>query len=99
MNTCLFYNLLILGFNKVGGYSNLKYQYSRSIPSIRDNTTSCGIPREDAFHIFRHPVHSDNPWPGLVLQSSVGCLWYWCADQVIYKNTIKITRHERDLCC
>ena len=54
-----------------------------STPAIRDGNTSCGLPRDDAFHIFRDPVNSDNPWPGLLLQSSIGCLWYWCCDQVI----------------
>lgn len=47
-----------------------------------NDTMGCGRPREDAFHLFRDPVSSDNPWPGILLQSSLGCMWYWCCDQV-----------------
>ena len=61
-----------------------------AVPALRPggNSSSCGLPREDAFHIFRHPVTSDNPWPGLLLQSSLGCLWYWCCDQVIVQRAL-----------
>ena len=60
-----------------------------AIPSLRpSNTSSCGLPRDDAFHIFRDPVSSDNPWPGLLLQSSLGCMWYWCCDQVIVQRSL-----------
>lgn len=70
------------GFHKIGGYNNLKEKYMDAIPSIRNPNSTCGFPRSDAFNIFRDAVTGDNPWPGLLLQSSVGCLWYWCCDQV-----------------
>ena len=72
----------IIGFNEIGGYDGLQGAYFDAIPQIRDNTTDCGIPRDDAFAVFRHASTSDNPWPGLLLQASLGCVWYWCADQV-----------------
>lgn len=72
------------GFIEIGGYGQFEQRYMQSVANHSNhlNDTQCGMPRDDAFHLFRHPVHSDNPWPGLVLQSSVGCVWYWCADQV-----------------
>ncbi len=73
---------LFSGFVKIGGMEGLQYEYFKSIPSVRDENSTCGFPRADAFHVFRDPTDSDNPWPGLVLQASLGCLWYWCCDQV-----------------
>jgi hypothetical protein len=72
----------ILGFNTVGGYSALKVKYMEAYPVKRNMNTTCGLPREDAFHIFLDATGAENPWPGLILQSSFGCLWYWCCDQV-----------------
>lgn len=57
--------------------------YSKAIPSIRVPNTTCGIPRDDAFHLFRHPVTSDLPWPGVIFGMSIPSLWYWCSDQVL----------------
>ena len=84
-----FHNVILAGFQKIGGYEALQEKYMDAIPSQRpSNTSSCGLPREDAFHIFRDPVNSDNPWPGLLLQSSLGCMWYWCCDQVIVQRSL-----------
>ncbi|XP_062599188.1 sodium/glucose cotransporter 4-like [Saccostrea cucullata] len=77
-----------ISFNKIGGYSELQEKYMEAYPSIRNENNTCGMPRDDAFHIFRDPVNSDNPWPGLLLQSSIGCLWYWCCDQVIVQRSL-----------
>lgn len=57
--------------------------YSKAIPSIRVPNTTCGLPRDDAFHLFRHPVTSDLPWPGVIFGMSIPSLWYWCSDQVL----------------
>ena len=70
------------GFVKVGGFEALRYKYSAAIAQTLANNTTCGLPDPEAFHIFRDPIHGDHPWPGLFLQASIGCLWYWCADQV-----------------
>ncbi|XP_061165224.1 sodium/mannose cotransporter SLC5A10-like [Saccostrea echinata] len=77
-----------ISFNKIGGYGQFQKKYMEAYPSIRNENTTCGMPRDDAFHIFRDPVNSDNPWPGLLLQSSIGCLWYWCCDQVIVQRSL-----------
>ena len=72
-----------IGLDKVGGYNKLETLYMEAIPTIRDNNSTCGFPPSDAFHVLRDPVTSDQPWPGLILQASLGCLWYWCCDQVL----------------
>ncbi|KAL3858003.1 hypothetical protein ACJMK2_012621 [Sinanodonta woodiana] len=76
------------GFGEVGGYDNLKDRYFDSVASVRVNNSSCGYPRDDAFHILRHPVHSDSPWPGMLLQASIGVMWYFCCDQVIVQRSL-----------
>ncbi|KAH9503396.1 Sodium/glucose cotransporter 4 [Bulinus truncatus] len=81
--------LSIISFNKIGGYKQLEHSYMMAVPSVTSNvSSSCGRPREDAFHLFRDPVNSDNPWPGILLQSSIGCMWYWCCDQVIVQRSL-----------
>ncbi|XP_041376601.1 sodium/glucose cotransporter 4-like isoform X2 [Gigantopelta aegis] len=80
--------LTSMGFYKIGGFDNLQHLYMEAIPSVGTNDTTCGVPRADAFHVFRDPVTSDQPWPGLILQASIGCLWYWSCDQVIVQRTL-----------
>lgn len=72
---------------EVGGWNALMEGYANAIPSIRVPNSTCGIPRDDAFHIFRDPVNSDLPWPGVIIGMSLPSMWYWCSDQVV---TIKI---------
>ena len=72
----------ISGFIQIGGYENLESKYLTARASNRTGNSTCGDPREDAFHILGDPASADNPWPGLMLQSSLGCLSYWCCDQV-----------------
>lgn len=74
--------LSILGFAAVGGLKGLEEKYFLAMASNRSRNSSCGFPREDAFHIFRDPVTSDLPWPGILFGMSIPSLWYWCTDQV-----------------
>ncbi|XP_073698910.1 sodium/myo-inositol cotransporter 2 [Garra rufa] len=82
--------LILMGFSfaEVGGFQAVMDKYPQAIPSIRVPNTTCGIPREDAFHIFRHPVTSDLPWPGVILGMSIPSMWYWCSDQVIVQRSL-----------
>ncbi|ELU03811.1 hypothetical protein CAPTEDRAFT_199257 [Capitella teleta] len=80
--------LTIISFVKIGGYGALQRSYFAAVPASMANDSVCGRPRDDAFNLFRDPVTADNPWPGLILQASLGCLWYWCADQVIVQRTL-----------
>ncbi|KAB1262954.1 Sodium/myo-inositol cotransporter 2 [Camelus dromedarius] len=76
--------LILMGYSfaAVGGMEGLKEKYFLALASNRTGNNSCGLPREDAFHIFRDPLTSDLPWPGILFGMSIPSLWYWCTDQV-----------------
>ncbi|XP_058426556.1 sodium/myo-inositol cotransporter 2 isoform X3 [Diceros bicornis minor] len=78
----------VAGFAAVGGMEGLKEKYFLALASNRSGNGSCGLPREDAFHIFRDPLTSDLPWPGILFGMSIPSLWYWCTDQVIVQRTL-----------
>ncbi|XP_055767947.1 sodium/mannose cotransporter SLC5A10-like isoform X2 [Salvelinus fontinalis] len=80
--------LTITAFNKIGGYSNLERVYQAAIPSKIIPNSSCHLPREDAMHLFRHPVTGDLPWPGMTLGLTILATWYWCTDQVIVQRSL-----------
>ncbi|XP_077413291.1 sodium/myo-inositol cotransporter 2 isoform X1 [Vanacampus margaritifer] len=82
--------LVLMGFSfaKVGGWNALMEGYLDAIPSVRVPNTTCGIPREDSFHVFRDPVDSDLPWPGIIIGMSIPSMWYWCSDQVIVQRSL-----------
>ncbi|XP_042675923.1 sodium/glucose cotransporter 4 isoform X3 [Centrocercus urophasianus] len=80
--------LMFIGFEKVGWYEGLKEKYNTAIPKVIVPNTTCHLPREDAFHLFRDPVTGDIPWPGLVFGLSVLALWCWCTDQVIVQRSL-----------
>ena len=73
--------LMGYSFAAVGGMEGLKEKYFLALASNRSGNSSCGLPREDAFHIFRDPLTSDLPWPGILFGMSIPSLWYWCTDQ------------------
>ncbi|XP_077016278.1 sodium/glucose cotransporter 1-like isoform X2 [Tamandua tetradactyla] len=82
-------SVLLMGFAfmELGGYQSLLDKYFHALPSMvsEGNWTAkpaCYIPRPDAFHIFRHPITGDLPWPGLVLGFSILSLCSWCTDQM-----------------
>ncbi|XP_052795308.1 sodium/myo-inositol cotransporter 2-like [Mya arenaria] len=82
--------LAAMAYVKVGGLWALEYKYPKAYPTSFEpkEGSMCGLPREDAFHIFRDPVNSDLPWPGVVIRSTLASLWYWCTDQVIVQRTL-----------
>ncbi|XP_068823617.1 sodium/myo-inositol cotransporter 2 isoform X3 [Capricornis sumatraensis] len=82
--------LILMGYSfaAVGGLEGLEEKYFLAMASNRSENSSCGLPREDAFHIFRDPVTSDLPWPGILFGMSIPSLWYWCTDQVIVQRTL-----------
>uniref|UniRef100_G1DFX5 Sodium/myo-inositol cotransporter 2 n=1 Tax=Capra hircus TaxID=9925 RepID=G1DFX5_CAPHI len=82
--------LILMGYSfaAVGGWEGLEEKYFLAMASNRSENSSCGFPREDAFHIFRDPVTSDLPWPGILFGMSIPSLWYWCTDQVIVRRTL-----------
>ncbi|CAM4517895.1 unnamed protein product [Lepidochelys kempii] len=82
--------LILMGFSfvKIGGLGSLQAKYFKAIASSHKGNSSCGLPREDAFHIFRDPVTSDLPWPGVLIGMTIPSLWYWCTDQVIVQRSL-----------
>ncbi|XP_029293907.1 sodium/myo-inositol cotransporter 2 isoform X1 [Cottoperca gobio] len=82
--------LTLMGFSfaEVGGWDALMNGYLNAIPSMRVPNSTCGIPRDDSFHIFRDPVNSDLPWPGVIIGMSIPSMWYWCSDQVIVQRSL-----------
>ncbi|KAF7655589.1 hypothetical protein LDENG_00053890, partial [Lucifuga dentata] len=75
--------LILMGFSfaEVGGLNALMEGYANAIPSVHVPNSTCGILRDDAFHLFRDPLNSDLPWPGIIIGMSIPSMWYWCSDQ------------------
>ncbi|XP_043833355.1 sodium/myo-inositol cotransporter 2 isoform X2 [Dromiciops gliroides] len=82
------FTLVGYSFAAVGGMEGLMDKYFTALASNRSANSSCGLPRNDAFHIFRDPLNSDLPWPGVLLGMSIPSLWYWCTDQVIVQRSL-----------
>ncbi|CAH2307483.1 sodium myo-inositol cotransporter 2 [Pelobates cultripes] len=82
--------LILMGYSfvEIGGYEALTEKYFNAIPKTNLGNSSCGLPREDAFHIFRDPITSDLPWPGVLVGMTIPSLWYWCTDQVIVQRSL-----------
>ncbi|KAG7263248.1 hypothetical protein CRUP_038643 [Coryphaenoides rupestris] len=80
--------LMVFSFAEVGGWAALLEGYASAVPSVRVPNSTCGLPRDDAFHLFRDPVTSDLPWPGIIIGMSVPSMWYWCSDQVIVQRSL-----------
>ncbi|CAK8678798.1 unnamed protein product [Clavelina lepadiformis] len=92
--------MMILSFERIGGYDALEVEYMKAVPSIRPNNTGCGIPRQDSFNVLRDPVTGDLPWPGLTFGLTILATWYWCTDQVIVQRTLaaKTLSHAKGGC-
>ncbi|ELK37832.1 Sodium/myo-inositol cotransporter 2 [Myotis davidii] len=75
------FTLMGYSFAAVGGLDGLVEKYFLALATNRTENSSCGLPREDAFHIFRDPLTSDLPWPGILIGMTMPSLWYWCTDQ------------------
>lgn len=63
---------------------------SRLNSSTIDNSSlsQCGLPRQDAWHLFRDPLHADYPSVAVFLRMSIGAVFYWCAHQTIVQRTL-----------
>ncbi|WAR02058.1 SC5AB-like protein [Mya arenaria] len=48
------------------------------LASLRNANNTCGMPRDDAFHVLRDAVTSDTPWLGTIPHILFGCMWYFC---------------------
>ena len=62
-----------------------KYKHAATNYTLENQTFySCGMPREDSFHIFRDPLTADIPWTGATVGLTFLALSVWCQDQVIH---------------
>ncbi|XP_061834449.1 sodium/glucose cotransporter 4 [Nerophis lumbriciformis] len=80
--------LMFIALSKVGWYEGLMERYMAAVPMATVANTTCHLPRSDAFHIFREPLSSDMPWPGLIFGLGIIGIWYWCTDQVIVQRSL-----------
>ncbi|XP_071951939.1 sodium/mannose cotransporter SLC5A10-like [Antedon mediterranea] len=81
--------LAAISFNEIGGYQNLEPLYATAVPNdTLYNNNSCGLPREDYWHIFRDPWDSDMPWLGFFIGALPSSLQYWAMDQVIVQRAL-----------
>lgn len=81
--------LFIIALIKVGGFQELERKYMNAVPNetLFSNST-CGYPREDAFHIFRDNVHADFPGLALFVRTMFGGMWFWCSNQLIVQRSL-----------
>ncbi|XP_064218760.1 sodium/glucose cotransporter 2 isoform X2 [Aotus nancymaae] len=49
---------------------------------------ACILMGYDSYHLLRHPVTGDLPWPALLLGLTIVSGWYWCSDQVIVQRCL-----------
>ncbi|XP_033117980.1 sodium/glucose cotransporter 4-like [Anneissia japonica] len=83
--------LMALSYKEIGGYKELQVRYYEAVSNAslyNDTLLECGMPREDAFHLLRHPTESDQPWPGTIIGIMFIGVWYWCTDQVIVQRAL-----------
>ncbi|XP_074238160.1 sodium/glucose cotransporter 2 isoform X1 [Saimiri boliviensis] len=88
--------LMGYAFHEVGGYSGLFNKYLGAAtsltvsedPAVGNISSSCYRPRPDSYHLLRHPVTGDLPWPALLLGLTIVSGWYWCSDQVIVQRCL-----------
>ncbi|KAL4229691.1 hypothetical protein ACF0H5_010079 [Mactra antiquata] len=81
----------ILSFIEVGGWERMQVKYMSAVKVYNYTNTSnpgCGLPREDAFHIFRDPVSGDIPWTGSTFGLTILAMFVWCQDQLIVQRCI-----------
>ncbi|XP_070554554.1 sodium/glucose cotransporter 4-like [Ptychodera flava] len=80
--------LMILSWVKIGSYSAFETQFMEAIPhTTLANNTTCGVPTDEVWHIFR-PVDSSMPWPGILIGVHILSLYYWCSNQVIVQRCL-----------
>ncbi|CAH1778159.1 unnamed protein product [Owenia fusiformis] len=85
--------LFVISIVKVGGYEALMFKYKTAAANYTINdyalygNRTCGLPREDSFHMFRAP-ESDFPWPGMIFGLTILALRAWCVDQTCVQRSL-----------
>ncbi|XP_030836122.1 sodium/glucose cotransporter 4 [Strongylocentrotus purpuratus] len=82
--------LFVIAIIRIGGFEALRLAYMTAIPNstqLNPNTT-CGIPEEKAWHIFRSADDGDLPWPGVVFGIFLLSIHYFCTNQVLVQRSL-----------
>ncbi|ESO96171.1 hypothetical protein LOTGIDRAFT_116012 [Lottia gigantea] len=80
--------LMVIGLVNVGGMEGLEKGYMGAVANYTLNNVSCGLPRNDSFHIFRNIENGDLPWPGAVFGLTIFGLSVWCSDQLMVQRCL-----------
>ncbi|XP_011674028.2 sodium/glucose cotransporter 4 [Strongylocentrotus purpuratus] len=80
----------------------LRLRFMSAIPNTTQvyGNTSCGVPTEETWHIFRDAKTSDLPWPGSIFGTLVLGGYFWCTNQVIVQRTLaaRNVTHSKAAC-
>ena len=75
----------------MGGFESMYNQYMWSAANYTyldvslygdESNRTCGMPLDNAFHIFRPADDPNYPWPGMIGGLTILALNAWCTDQV-----------------
>ncbi|XP_060581833.1 sodium/glucose cotransporter 4-like [Ruditapes philippinarum] len=83
--------VFIISFMKIGSWHTMEVKYMKAATNYtlsNQSFYSCGMPRDDAFHIFRDPVKGDIPWPGVLFGLTILALFVWCQDQLMVQRCL-----------
>ncbi|XP_030837070.1 sodium/glucose cotransporter 4 [Strongylocentrotus purpuratus] len=88
--------LFFISMSEIGWFEGLYQAYMHAIPnstleelSVNPlNATSCGIPTENAWHIFRAADAGDYPWPGVVFGIFLLSAQYFCTNQFLVQRSM-----------
>ncbi|XP_045202821.1 sodium/glucose cotransporter 4-like [Mercenaria mercenaria] len=81
----------IVSFKEIGNWQTMEVKYMHAATNYtlaNQSLYSCGMPREDAFHIFRDPVNGDIPWTGSTFGLTILALFVWCQDQLMVQRCL-----------
>lgn len=70
--------ILIVGLDKLGGWSELMEICRANTTPLGDNMTS----------LMRSKNDPDFPWTGVIFGSAIIGFWYWCTDQYIVQRVL-----------
>ncbi|XP_041457945.1 sodium/glucose cotransporter 4-like [Lytechinus variegatus] len=87
--------LFFIAMVEIGGFGGLYQAYMHAIPNSTleemalnpHNASSCGIPTENAWHIFRAADAGDYPWPG-VIGIFLLSAQYFCTNQFLVQRSM-----------
>ncbi|XP_077984827.1 sodium/mannose cotransporter SLC5A10-like [Glandiceps talaboti] len=81
--------LMIICYIEAGSYYMFENMYMDSVPmSTLAGNTSCGIPSEQTWHLFR-PVDSSLPWPGVLFGIHILTAYYFLSNRILMRKLLE----------